>query len=98
MANKRILEIRCPECQATLTVDADTGEVTGHKKQKPMVDLTQAVQALKQGGQRRKELFEKSMNAEKHKGERLKEKFDEAMKQAKENPDAPPPLREIDLD
>jgi hypothetical protein len=28
----------------------------------------------------------------------LEKKFDELLKQAKENPDAPPPMRDIDLD
>ena len=45
----------------------------------------------------REEIFRKSFEAEKSHGKVLDRKFDELLKQAKENPDAPRPLREIDL-
>jgi hypothetical protein len=100
MSSQDALKVQCPCCRATLTVDPDSGEVLMHQEAKvkgPVTDLTQAVQNLKKGAGQREEIFKKSMDAEKHKGDILKKKFDEAFKRAKEDPDSPPPLREIDL-
>ena len=47
---------------------------------------------------RREELFQKQFAAEKSHGKVLEKKFDELFKRAKESPDVPPPMRDIDLD
>ncbi|MBI4396377.1 MAG: hypothetical protein HY548_04730 [Elusimicrobia bacterium] len=98
--NRSTFEVRCPACQAILVVDAETKEVLLHKEVKtsPVTDIAKAVQALKENVGQREEAFRKSLEAEKNKGSRLKKTFEEAMKRAKEEPDAPPPMREIDLD
>jgi hypothetical protein len=38
------------------------------------------------------------MEAEKDKGKVLDRKFQELLKKAKEEPDTPPPIRDVDLD
>ena len=53
---------------------------------------------LKGEGARRDEVFRKNFEAEKSHGKVLEKKFDELFKRAMENPDAPPPKRDIDLD
>ena len=100
MSAPEVLTVKCPCCQATLTVDPATGDVLMHKEAKhagPVTDIAQAAQDLKKGVGRRDEMFKKSLEAEKNKAGLLKKKFDEALKRAKEDPDTPPPLREIDL-
>jgi hypothetical protein len=96
-----IIEVRCPCCQATLKIDAETRAVISHKeaeKPKPIEDLAAAVQKLKGESGRRDEVFRKSFEAQKSHGKVLEKKFDELFKQAKENPDVRPPQRDIDLD
>ena len=97
---KPLIEVACPCCQAILKIDPETKAVIAHKvPEKPPVieDLAAAVQKLKGESGRREEIFRKSFEAEKSHGKVLDRKFDELLKQAKENPDAPRPLREIDL-
>jgi len=90
----------CPCCQALLTIDLETGDVLMHEEAKktPAVDIVEAARNLKKEGEKREKLFQDSLDAEKNREDLLKKKFDEAMKKAKENPDAPPPLRGIDID
>src|SRR5262245_19322439 len=95
------LEIECPCCQATLTVDVETRAVISHKgPEKPPVieDLAAAVARLKGEAGRREEIFKKQFESEKTHGKVLEKKFDELLRQAKENPDLPPPSRDIDFD
>ena len=101
MAKPEVLTVQCPCCRATLTVDPDSGEVLMHKEAKPAApaaDIAEAVRNLKKDAGKREELFKKSLETEKNRGDLLKKKFDEALKRAKEDPGAPPPAREIDLD
>jgi hypothetical protein len=96
-----MLEIECPCCQAVLKIDIETRAVISHKApEKPRVveDLAAAVARLKGEGARREEVFRKQFEAEKTHGKVLEKKFDELFKQAKENPDQPPPRREFDFD
>jgi len=98
---KPLIEVTCPCCQAVLKIDAETRAVIAHKvpEKPPMIeDLAAAVAKLKGEPGRREEMFRKSFEAEKSMGKVLDRKFDELLKQAKENPDAPRPLRDIDLD
>ena len=98
---KGLIEVDCPCCQATLKIDPETRAVISHKeKEKPRTveDLAAAVQKLKGEAGRRDELFRKSFEAEKSHGKVLEKKFDELFKRAKENPNEPPPQRDIDLD
>ncbi len=98
---KELFEVECPCCQAVLKIDADTHSVIAHKvPEKPPVveDLAAAVARLKGEAGRRDEVFRKQIETEKQHGKVLAKKFDELLRQAKENPDTPPPQRDIDLD
>ena len=98
---KALIEVQCPCCDATLKIDAETGAVIAHKvKEKPpaIEDLAAEVQRLKGEPGRRDEVFRKSVEAQKSHAKVLEKKFDELFKQAKENPDLTPPVRDIDLD
>jgi hypothetical protein len=96
-----IFEVECPCCQAILKVDPETRAVIAHtviEKPKPISDLAAEVAKLKGEGARREEVFQKQVAAEREHGKVLEKKFEELFKRAKENPDAPPPQRDIDLD
>ena len=98
---KGMFDIECPCCQATLKVDPQTRAVIAHKERErpPAIeDLAAAVAKLKGEEARRDEVFRKSVEAERMHGQVLQKKFDELFKQAKENPDRPAPMRDIDLD
>jgi hypothetical protein len=98
---KGMFEVECPCCDAVLTIDVETRAIIAHTvpvKPPPIEDLAAEVAKLKGEGARRDEVFRKNFEAEKSHGKVLEKKFDELFKRAKENPDAPPPMREIDLD
>jgi hypothetical protein len=94
-----VLTVTCPCCRAVLTVDSDSGDVLMHKEviAKPVVDITQAVQEIRKGTDRRDELFKKSVEEQKRRGSLLGKQFEEGLKRAKDDP-TPPPPRDIDLD
>lgn len=102
MAKRQLpVEVLCPCCEATLCVDPATGAViTAKPKEKPapIEDLQEAVSKLKDEAVRRDERFRKSMVDERNRAEVLAKKFDELFRQAKANPDAPPPRKDIDWD
>lgn len=94
-------EIECPCCQAILTIDPETRAVIAHTvpvKPLPIEDLAAEVAKLKGEGARREQIFQKQFEAEKSHGKVLEKKFDELFRRAKQNPDTPPPKRDIDLD
>jgi hypothetical protein len=96
-----IFEVECPCCQAILKIDPETRAVIAHtviEKPKPISDLAAEVAKLKGEGARREEVFRKQVEAERGHGKVLEKKFEELFKRAKENPDLPPPQRDIDLD
>lgn len=96
-----MFEVECPCCQAVLKIDPETRSVIAHtipEKPKVIEDLATEVAKLKGEGARREELFQKQFEAERSHGKVLEKKFDELFKRAKENPDLPPPPRDIDLD
>jgi hypothetical protein len=96
----KILRIECPDCHATLEVDAETGVILEHHRPSRTVelDLDSVGEQLRRQAQQRDERFRQSVLAEKQKEERLHRKFEEALKKARENPDVPPPPRDLDLD
>jgi hypothetical protein len=96
-----LIEVACPCCSAVLKIDPETRAVIAHaapEKPPPIEDLAAAVAKLKGEAGRRDEVFRKQFEAEKSHGKVLEKKFDELLKQAKENPDATRPMRDIDLD
>jgi predicted amidophosphoribosyltransferase len=96
----RKLEVVCPCCGATLTVDAELGKVLFHQappKQDKGPDLDFAAQLLKKEAERREALFRQSADEEKIKSELLERKFKEAFEKTKDQPTGKP-LRDFDLD
>jgi hypothetical protein len=100
-ANTSLFEVQCPCCQAALKIDAATRAVISHKaaeRPRTVEDIDAAMTLFKGEAARREAAFQKSVAAHKKSKDVLAAKFDELLKQAKENPDAPPPQRDIDLD
>ncbi|MGH9487437.1 MAG: hypothetical protein ACRD04_07575 [Terriglobales bacterium] len=95
------LEVRCPDCGARLQVDAETGMVLHHQtaaRRPHGVDLDQAREQLQRQDQERERRFQASVEAEKRKEDLLRRKFDQSLRRVRDNPDEPPPLRDVDLD
>jgi hypothetical protein len=96
-----LVEVRCPCCEAILQIDPELKAVisyTEHKKPPSIEDIGAAVQKLKGEEARRDEVFQKSFEQHKSHQKVLDRKFDELLKQAKENPNAPPPKKPFDFD
>ena len=96
-----LITVTCPCCQAELHIDPETSAVIRHKEHvKPpsIADLEAAVQRQRGEAGRREEIFQKSVAAQKTHHDVLSKKFDEMLKVAKENPNEPPPKRDIDFD
>jgi len=94
------IQITCPCCDATLTVDPALGAVLDHKvRANPQmaVQLKDAVKMVKEEASRRDEKYQKIAEAEKNKSKVLEAKFQELFKKAKEEP-ITKPLKDIDLD
>ena len=96
----RKLEVVCPCCGATLTLDAELGKVLFHQapvKQDKGPDLDFATQLLKKEADRREALFRQSADDQKTQSELLDRKFREAFEKTKDQP-TEKPLRDFDLD
>ena len=101
MAKKdKTLEVACPDCGATLKVDAATGLVVSHTaapRKRTFEDLETAAQAMRAQDERKESIFRQSFEAEKNKEDLFEKKFAEALRKAKDAPEGKP-LREFDLD
>jgi len=98
---KAMFDVECPCCQAILKIDPETRAIIAHtvpEKPKLTEDLAAEVVKLKGAEARRDEVFRKQVEAQKSHGKVLEKKFDELFKRVKDDPDAPAPLRDIDLD
>lgn len=96
-----LIQVICPCCQGELFIDPVTHAVIRHKEHvKPptMADIETAVQHFKGEASRREDAFKKSVEQHKSHSDVLNKKFDEMLRLAKENPDQPPPKRDIDFD
>lgn len=75
--------IICPCCEATLTIDAQTGAILAHEEKKKIIG---SFDDLKSGLDKQKELrdqlFAQEMSSMKDRERLLEEKFKEAMKRA----------------
>ena len=97
----RLIQVLCPCCQAELHIDPATAAVIRHKEHvKPpaFADMETAVERFKGEADRRDDAFKKSVEQHKSHQDVLSKKFDEMLRIAKENPDEPPPKRDIDFD
>lgn len=100
LSEARKLEVVCPCCGATLTVDAELGKVLFHKappKHEKGPDLDDAARLLREEAERREALFRQSADDEKIKSELLERKFKEAFEKTKDQP-TNRPVRDFDLD
>ena len=94
------IQVICPCCDATLTIDPALGAVLDHKlpvKPQMAVALKDAVKQVKEEASRRDEKYQRLAEAEKNKSKVLEAKFQELFKKAKEEP-LEKPLKDIDLD
>lgn len=97
----KLISVQCPCCQSELHIDAATAAVIRyeeHHKRNPLADFETAVQHMKGEAGRREDAFKKSVESHKNQSDVLSKKFDEMLRIAKEDPDAPPPKRDIDFD
>lgn len=75
--------IICPCCEATLTVDAQTGALIGHEeKTKKLGSFEDLKSELEKKKEAREQLFAQEQQAQKDRERLLEEKFKEAMKRA----------------
>ena len=98
--NTPTIQVVCPCCNATLTIDPALAAVLEHKlpaKPPPVAHLKDAVQLVKDEAARRDEKYQQLAEAEKNKGKVLDRKFQELLKKAQDEP-IKKPLKDIDLD
>jgi hypothetical protein len=94
------IQIVCPCCDATLTIDPNLAAVLDHKlpvRPQMAVDLKDAVKMVHDEAARRDEKYNQLKEAEKNKSKVLEAKFQELFKKAKEEP-ITKPIKDIDLD
>ena len=86
MSETNRFTIICPCCDATLTVDADTGALLSfEEKHKPMGSFEDMVKDLDKQKQTREQIFAQEMSSHKDRGRLLEEKFQEAKKKAEKD-------------
>lgn len=99
MAKPAPFELRCPCCQAVLTVDPELRAVVQHApppRTGPAASLDKALEALKGAEARREAAFRQAAEAERTKEQLLARKFEAGLKRAKDQPERP--VRPLDLD
>ena len=101
MSNEaKTIQVMCPCCDATLTIDPNLSAVLDHKmpvKPQMAVNLKDAVKLVNEEASRSDQKYQKIADAEKNKSKVLEAKFQELFKKAKEEP-ITKPLKDIDLD
>jgi hypothetical protein len=99
-AKSKTFQVPCPDCGATIVVDASTGLVVTHTpapRKRTFEDLETAAQAMRAQEERKESIFRQSIEAEKNKEDLFEKRFAEALRKAKDAPEGKP-LREFDLD
>ena len=94
------IQIACPCCEATLTIDPSLPAVLDHKlppKPQLVAELKDVANFVREEANRRDEKYQQIVEAEKNKSKLLERKFQELLKKAKEEP-ITKPLKDIDLD
>ena len=82
--------IVCPCCEATLTVDVQTGAIISHdEKAKPLASFDEMVKGLDKQKQVREQIFAQELNSMKDRDRILEEKFQAAIKRADKDKDKP---------
>ncbi len=90
------ITIKCPCCNASLTIDAKTGLVLNSKEHKKNFSFDEALKSVEEKQDRTDELFADAMKAEENRAGELEDKFQSIM-ESRDELDEPPP-RPIDLD
>lgn len=90
----------CPCCEATLTLDAQTGAVLAHEeKAKKLGSFEELKEELEKKKEARENLFAQEREAQKDRERLLEEKFKEAMKRASSDDETGKPFKNpLDLD
>ena len=94
------IQVTCPCCEASLTIDPTLPAVLDHKlpaKPQIVAELKDAAKLVKEEANRRDQKYQQIAEAEKNKSKVLEAKFQELFKKAKEEP-IEKPLKDIDLD
>src|SRR5882724_9784977 len=90
--------IHCPCCEATLTIDAQTGSLIEHEeKVKPLASFDDMVKGLDKQKQVREQIFAQELSSMKDRDRILEEKFQAAKKRAEKEKDKPY-LNPMDID
>jgi tRNA 2-selenouridine synthase SelU len=90
MSEDKKFTIICPCCEATLTVDAQTGAILAHaEKQKIHGSFEDLKGELEKQKQVRENIFAQELGSMKDRERLLEEKFKEAMKRAGDDKDTP---------
>lgn len=80
----------CPCCEATLTVDAQTGAILSHEEKKKIHgSFEELAGELTKQKEVREQIFAQEMSSMKDRERLLEEKFKEAMKRADTDSDKP---------
>ena len=88
----------CPCCEATLTIDAQTGAIVGHEEKKKVHGSFEDLAGeLNKQKELREQLFAQEMSSMKDRERILEEKFQEALKRADTDSDKPF-INPLDLD
>ncbi|MGE3465412.1 MAG: 2-nitropropane dioxygenase [Pyrinomonadaceae bacterium] len=75
--------ITCPCCEATLTVDANTGALLGHEPKKKVLGSFEDLKGqLSKDKEHREQIFAQEMSSMKDRERLLEEKFKDALKRA----------------
>jgi hypothetical protein len=90
--------IICPCCDATLTIDAETGALLAHEEKKKILGSFEDLKSdLNKQKEHRENIFAQEMSSMKDRERLLEEKFKEALKRA--DTDSNTPYRNpLDLD
>ena len=90
--------IICPCCEATITLDAQTGAIISHEeKAKPLASFDEMLKGLDKQKQQREQIFQQELGSLKDRERLLEEKFREAMKRAEKDKDKPY-INPLDID
>jgi hypothetical protein len=80
----------CPCCEATLTIDAQTGSILGHEEKKKVLGSFEDLKGeLSKQKELREQIFAQEMSSMKDRERLLEEKFQEALKKADTTSDKP---------
>lgn len=82
--------VTCPCCDATLTIDAQTGAILAHEAKKKVHGSFEDLQGeLSKKQEQREQIFAQEMSSMKDRERLLEEKFKEALKRADVDSDTP---------